>query len=897
MKKILPSFLIAATASSALLLAQNIEIMPDALDLSLPQYSNISGCQPHMMMVSAKSFRKGIANSLGLSGKRVPSTEVTSQDYRATGVGLDAGRTEEKVTSVSSISSKSQVAVAAKMSKTSEKISEESFEGQDNNNNLESEEVLSVNKYLRDEIINNIYTECLAEVAKLTSNSSGVAIENDPLEAREWAEAMAAAEVSQGRAQRKLEEARRETLEARVYKEETQKNVEEATKVKGQLMNKTKQAEASANLAYRQACFAYADADCKAKGCAELLAEVRVGMTDAVLNAIKYRTTSQRAIAEAELKTKKEIEIQAIADFEAAKNVVLIQKLCVETAETALNSARKNAPKVDNASALKAFKEDQRVANSTRDKARAIEISAINCKKTTTTDLGFSKEIQAYSAAQDAWEKAVQVYEVLLKQAEEHDLDNKEVMDDYLNAQKKESQWKNLLNARTLQAEAQKQEGIAMAAKNQAEVAMSVDITGPEKAIFALNKVQLWQEAEQKRAEAEGIWAQTFVAYHTWYSQASEDIKHTYAVEFTNALNKQNYWRVLNFWYRATIADSEAIAARLQACHNNLSLSEKKGQWNTMKQKREQAIQAWRKTEEELNMLQNKATDRFKNEWNTMIEETINNKNLSAANFSWDNALMASGNASGIKNKLSEIAGISEGMRLEQEQEQRQKEKQAKEAWNQVIGTYRTYRDQSLERFQAGWNALLEEVVDSGNYATIAKYWDDAVNLDTVATEAAKKWVQTQSRQDVEVARQKKIEAGLAWNRAVEAYREKKNKAPERLKTAWNRSLELIEDNRNHAVATACWCEAVVPYLSINKSWFSYSKEHYAYQAEAAWKKVIQMYSDFCKQAPEGKKAEWDIPIQEAESKLEECQKLIAYREKQREEQAAMREAGRRRFY
>lgn len=895
MKKILPSFLIAATASSALLLAQNIEIMPDALDLSSPQYSNISGYQPHMMMVSAKSFRKGIANSLGLSGKRMLSTEVTGEDYRATGIGLDAGRTEEKVTSVSSISSKSQVAVAVKMGKASEKISEESFEGKDNNNNnLESEEALSVNKYLKDEIINNIYTECLAEVAKLTSNSSGVAIENDPLEAREWAEAMAAAEVSQGRAQRKLEEARRETLEARVYKEETQKNVEEATKVKGQLMNKTKQAEASANLAYRQACFAYADADCKAKGCAELLAEVRVGMADAVLNAIKYRTTSQRAIAEAELKTKKEIEIQAIADFEAVKNVVLTQKLCIEAAETALNSARKNASKVDNTSALKAFKDDQRVANSIRDTARSTEISAKNCKK---TDLDFSKEIQAYSAAKDAWEKAVQVYEVLLKQAEEHDLDNKEVMDDYLNAQKKESQWNTLLNAKTLQAEAQKQESIAEAARKQAEVVIPVDLTGPEKAIFALNKVQLWQEAEQKRAEAEGIWTQTFVAYHTWYSQASEDIKHAYAVEFTNSLHKKNYWGVLNFWYKATIADSEAIAARLQACHNNLSLSEKKGQWDTMKQKREQAIQAWRKTEEELNMLQNKASDRSKNEWNTMIEEAINNKNLSAANFSWDNALMASGNASGIKNKLPEISEISEGMRLEQEQEQRQKEKQAKEAWNQVIGTYRTYRDQAQERFQAGWNALLEEVVDSGNYATIAKYWNDAVNLDTVATEAAKKWVQTQSRQDVEVARQKKIEAGVAWNRAVEAYREKKNKAPERLKTAWNRSLALIEDNRNHAVATACWCEAVVPYLSINKSWFSYSKEHYAYQAEAAWKKVIQMYSDFCKQAPEGKKAEWDIPIQEAESKLAECQKLIAYREKQREEQAAMREAGRRRFY
>src|SRR3990167_9261200 len=83
---------------------------------------------------------------------------------------------------------------------------------------LESEDTQlmssEVSKYLKKEIINNIYEECLAEVAKLTMNGR-VTTESSSKEAAEWVAAEKAAEHSKGQAERTLEKARIAIEEAR----------------------------------------------------------------------------------------------------------------------------------------------------------------------------------------------------------------------------------------------------------------------------------------------------------------------------------------------------------------------------------------------------------------------------------------------------------------------------------------------------------------------------------------------------------------------------------------------------------------------------------------------------------------------------------------------------------
>ncbi|HLB34188.1 MAG TPA: hypothetical protein VJK54_08140, partial [Chthoniobacterales bacterium] len=131
MKKIIPSFLLAVSAGSSVLYAQSAKITLSTSDLSLSQYSNINDSQPQLMMNPATAGKgvETLAESLGVFGKRVAAAEMTSGERQALSVTAGGFKT------------------------TGENIDAEE------DHDSEAEDGTSVNKYLKNEIINNIYAE------------------------------------------------------------------------------------------------------------------------------------------------------------------------------------------------------------------------------------------------------------------------------------------------------------------------------------------------------------------------------------------------------------------------------------------------------------------------------------------------------------------------------------------------------------------------------------------------------------------------------------------------------------------------------------------------------------------------------------------------------------------
>ena len=162
-----------------------------------------------------------------------------------------------------------------------------------------------IDKYLRNEICNNIYTQCLAEVASSSLKDRGIAegtllpSQENAQEATEWAAAKEAAvfykelaEIDYERAQKATAEAEKAVIEAK----KTKNNAEKAYK-KAQGID---QAEAQAHIDYQQALLDYSDSDYKAKKLNEELALTKRETAIAQLKVIKVRNTTQHLTAKTE---------------------------------------------------------------------------------------------------------------------------------------------------------------------------------------------------------------------------------------------------------------------------------------------------------------------------------------------------------------------------------------------------------------------------------------------------------------------------------------------------------------------------------------------------------------------------------------------------------------------
>src|SRR3990167_10630372 len=160
---------------------------------------------------------------------------------------------------------------------------------------LESEDIQpmssEVSKYLRKEIINNIYEECLAEVANM-SIGTHVTSESTSKEAAEWNAAEKAAEFAKSKAERFLEKIRIETEEARRIADDSKRNIRELERAP-KPENTAGQAVATATITYEKAVAAYAASNYKAKKLVVELAEARVETASAVLHAIGVRKSAQ----------------------------------------------------------------------------------------------------------------------------------------------------------------------------------------------------------------------------------------------------------------------------------------------------------------------------------------------------------------------------------------------------------------------------------------------------------------------------------------------------------------------------------------------------------------------------------------------------------------------------
>src|SRR3990167_6289695 len=284
---------------------------------------------------------------------------------------------------------------------------------------LESEDTQlmssEVSKYLKKEIINNIYEECLAEVAKLTMNGR-VTTESSSKETAEWVAAKEATEYSKRKAERVVTIATKKTEEAKGIMGEAKKSAKEAARIPVQ-GSVAEQAVIIATMNYEKAREAYAIADYKAKKLEEELAEARVETADANLYAINVRNTAQKITAEMGLNTAKETEMQALEAAEAAKADITTKGDLLSSAEISVNDAKKMVKGTNPTSpmtatqraALRELEQDKAAAEEVRAKAKKAEIAA-NSVKAKNYEMNFEKELQSYHQAEDAWGETVEGY-------------------------------------------------------------------------------------------------------------------------------------------------------------------------------------------------------------------------------------------------------------------------------------------------------------------------------------------------------------------------------------------------------------------------------------------------------------------------------------------------------
>ncbi|HLB33469.1 MAG: hypothetical protein A3F67_05050 [Verrucomicrobia bacterium RIFCSPHIGHO2_12_FULL_41_10] len=433
MKKVILSFLLTTSASSIPLLAQ------DHHQVNLQSSSSHLGIRPQLMM-NPSTLEEGAQVGGEALGIFTPAQARKAAQERE--AAAKASSTAQLGVSISKNNEENNAAVIP---------------------DLESEDTEPMNsqvsKYLKKEIINNIYEECLAEVANLSLGASTgrVVGENTSKEAAEWAAAAQAADFSKGKAERVFEKAVRDIEEAKSMLDEAKRNVRELEKA-SQPSSATEQAVAAANLAYEKACAVYATSDYKAKKLAGELAEARVETASAVLHAITVRKSTQHATAaEAELNVAKEAEAEALEAAEVAKSDVVAKAALLSRAEAHLTAAKQavqgmsgsngnTAPAVSPMTAaqrvaMKEIEQDKAAAEEVRAKAKKVEITA-NSAKAKVHEMNFEKELMAYRQAEEAWGETVEGYKNALVHAQEAGLDEEELALSVANAEVREASWR-----------------------------------------------------------------------------------------------------------------------------------------------------------------------------------------------------------------------------------------------------------------------------------------------------------------------------------------------------------------------------------------------------------------------------------------------------------------------
>ncbi|HLB33645.1 MAG TPA: hypothetical protein VJK54_05360 [Chthoniobacterales bacterium] len=417
-----------------------------------------------LLAMDPMALEKGgeaLGEELGVFGKRTIAAETTSVE----GASASAGRTEI-VNAIPSSNvlrlrgggpKKSQPTGGLKS--TGDSSDEEGSDEGAADPSLESEDTQpmssEVSKYLKKEIINNIYEECLAEVAKLTMNGR-VTTESSSKEAAEWVAAEKAAEHSKGQAERTLEKARIAIEEARRIAEEAKRKLKVAARVPLE-GSAAEQAVITATINYEKARMAYTTADYEAKKLAGSLAEARVETADDVLHAISVRNTKQQAAAEEELAEAKEVELTAAQAVEAAKSDVDEKAALMKGAEANLNEAKQAAQGTSRSNgnnspvappmtaaqraALREVEQDKVAAEEVRAKAKKAEIAA-NRMKAKIHEMNFEKELQAYHEAEEVWGETVEGYKNARAHAQEAGLDEEELALSVAKAEVQQASWR-----------------------------------------------------------------------------------------------------------------------------------------------------------------------------------------------------------------------------------------------------------------------------------------------------------------------------------------------------------------------------------------------------------------------------------------------------------------------
>ena len=197
MKKIIPSILFVASTSPSLLLAQvnsktvenqvtgyrlqatgSRKIAPlleySSVPISnLPSSISYLSIMPKLMMdqSSAEEGIKAVKKTFETSEQNAVAAEGTVLEHQVVGVAAEIKETplvsvsaeSNKVATQSFSNASPQILKSGKEKENSEEFQDPDFELRNN-----TPITTQVNKYIKNEIINNIYTECLAEAAKLS---------------------------------------------------------------------------------------------------------------------------------------------------------------------------------------------------------------------------------------------------------------------------------------------------------------------------------------------------------------------------------------------------------------------------------------------------------------------------------------------------------------------------------------------------------------------------------------------------------------------------------------------------------------------------------------------------------------------------------------------------------
>ncbi|HLB33816.1 MAG TPA: hypothetical protein VJK54_06230, partial [Chthoniobacterales bacterium] len=258
------------------------------------------GVTPKLMMnPSFEEGTKAVGEALGIFGRGEGLEEISSVRVGAEGSdGVGAVSLSSSANQVLRLrgggpKSKNKPTGGLKSTGDSSDEEEDKDDTDITGDQAEAQEVQSASTYLKKEICNNIYEECVAKVASMSLNRSrfiGGELEEDVQEAKAWAAAETEATFNVEKAERNLEIARRET-------EEAGKNNPTTSAVH------------------------------EVKRLAEKFAEAKVEMAYATRHAIEVRNSAQSEAAEAKIAKAKTAEISASIGLQKALKTLRAEKI------------------------------------------------------------------------------------------------------------------------------------------------------------------------------------------------------------------------------------------------------------------------------------------------------------------------------------------------------------------------------------------------------------------------------------------------------------------------------------------------------------------------------------------------------------------------------------------